>query len=843
MTSAANTTVSLSSGWNMITLAVTSSGYSIYVNGALAPGGSGTYSGVPQLFATGTSASVGAQSLAATTFGTASMFNGTISQVDIFSGALSAAQVAALYNNPVLSPNSTLPSASAVTVAAGATLNLGISETIGSLAGAGTVTNSVVTAPTLTVGGDNSSQTFSGLLQDGAGTLSVYKTGGGMWTLAGSNTNSGANTVNGGTLQLGSGGATGSLGGGGFTMSNAWLSFNRSDSAAVFPYAIASGTVSQDGSGLTTLALNNSYTGGTFINNGTLQVGNSGNTGSLGSGPVVNNGSLVLMRSDAFYNMANTLSGSGSIYQNGGGTATLSGPASGFTGPITVNFGNLYLNGAISSPTVTVASGAFLGGRGTAASAAVDIQDGGSIEGGQSGTGSLTVAGLLLENNANIYVNSILQYSSTNNTGVPAITVTGSNALSAQTISQYGIQVYLGGAAFFNTVPRTARLLAYTGSSNLGFLASLSASNNLTVNIPGASSRAVYSFLPLSADPGYIDLQFSVKYPIWTGAGNGVWDNTINQSPQNWKLASSGTDNNTPTNFQINDAAVFDDTAGSGHTVVSLNGTGSVDPASMTFNNNVLGYTISGANAIENAAVMTMNGSGSVTILNANTYYGGTTINAGLLNIGNQFALGSAANYVINSAAFAINGGSIDNVTGGSLTTDNYPINWNGGFTFVGSNPLNLGNGAVTLTSSAAAVNVSGSTLEIDGAIGDLGQGFGFTQSGAGLLLLTGSSTYLGPTVVNGGTLQVGNGGGGASIGSTSNVVLAANTLLLFNHNDSQTFPASISGSGSMTQSGAGLLNLTNSNTYTGSTTVNSGSLELSFGGPAGTLAPARPLP
>ncbi len=570
-----------------------------------------------------------------------------------------------------------------------------------------------------------------------------------------------------------------------------------------------------------------------------MQVGNNGSTGSLGSGPVtVNaNGSLSLMRSDAFFTVANTLTGAGNIYQNGSGSATLSGPASGFTGTITVNNGNLYLNSANSTSYITVAPGAVLGGRGTAGVATAELQNGASIEAGQSGTGSLTLAGLTLDNNVNININNLLQYSSTNNSAPAAIKVTGSNALSAQTNSQYGIQLYLGGAPFYNTVPEDARLLAYTGSSNLGQLANLTVANNLNINIPGISGRTVFNFLPLSADPGYIDLQFSVDYPIWTGTGNGVWDNNVNQSPQNWKLASSGT-NNTPTNFQVNDAAVFDDSAGTGHTVVSLNGTGNVDPSSVTFNNNVLSYTISGANAIEGAAVVTMNGSGSVTILNANTYYGGTTINAGRLNIGNQFALGSAANYVANGAAFTINGGSIDNVTGAALTTDNYPINWNGGFTFVGSNPLNLGAGAVTLGTSTAAVKVSGSTLEIDGAIGDAGLGYGFTQSGAGLLLLTGSSTYLGPTVVNGGTLQIGNGGSGASIGSTSNVVLAANTLLLFDHNDSQTFPASISGAGGMTQSGAGLLNLTNSNTYTGATTVAGGTLELSFGGPTGTLAP-----
>lgn len=760
-----------------------------------------------------------------------------------FTGATGGASSTQVVSNFSYSPssaiNNTLPTTTALSMNGGATFDLaGANQTLGSLAGAGTVTNNLAVAPnTLTVGTDNSSQTFSGLLQDGAGTLAVAKIGSGMWTLAGNNTYSGGTTFTGGTLQLGNNTPTGMVGPGSFTMTNAWLSFNRSDAALSFPYPITSGTVSQDGSGMTTLALNNSYSGGTFINNGTLQVGNGGATGSLGSGPVtVNaNGVLSLMRSDAIFTMANTLSGAGQIFQNGTGTATLSGPASGFNGTITVNNGNLYLNSTNSASYVTVAGGAVLGGKGTVSAGTVDLQNNASIEAGQGGTGNLTVAGLLLENAANININSILQYAASNN--VAAITVTGLNALSAQTNSQYAIQFNIGGAPFLNTIPEDIRLLAYSGSANLGQLANLTNANNLNMNINGLSSRAVYGFLPLSADPGYIDLQVSVSYPVWTGSGNAVWVNNTNQSPQNWKLASNGAGNGTPTNFLVNDAAVFDDTAGAGHTLVLLN-SGNVDPASVTFNNNSLSYTLSGAGAIEAGAVVTFNGSASVTIWNANSYYGGTTLNAGLLNIGNQYALGSAANYVANNATFTINGGSINNVTGAALTTDNYPIMWSGGFAFVGSNPLDLGTGIVTLGTSTAAVNVSGSTLELDGPIGDNFAGYGFTQTGAGVFVLTGSSTYLGPTVVNGGTLQIGNGGSGASIGSTSGVSLAASTLLLFNHNDSQTFPASISGSGAVTQSGAGLLNLTNSNTYTGGTTVASGSLELSFNGPAGTLAP-----
>ena len=67
-----------------------------------------------------------------------------------------------LGSSRALSANSDL------TVSVNATLDLhGFSSVIGSLAGAGTVTNNGATAATLTAGGDNATTTFSGVLQDG----------------------------------------------------------------------------------------------------------------------------------------------------------------------------------------------------------------------------------------------------------------------------------------------------------------------------------------------------------------------------------------------------------------------------------------------------------------------------------------------------------------------------------------------------------------------------------------------------------------------------------------------------------------------------------------------------
>src|ERR1700676_4835144 len=97
---------------------------------------------------------------------------------------------------------------SAFTVSSVLDLN-GNSNTVGSLAGNGTVTNNNnESAPvTLTAGGDNSNTTFSGTLTDGAdgaGSLGFTKTGTGTVLLTGANTYSGPTTISAGTLQAGS---------------------------------------------------------------------------------------------------------------------------------------------------------------------------------------------------------------------------------------------------------------------------------------------------------------------------------------------------------------------------------------------------------------------------------------------------------------------------------------------------------------------------------------------------------------------------------------------------------------------------------------------------------------
>lgn len=102
--------------------------------------------------------------------------------------------------------NTAIGDAANVTVATGANLTFigGVSETIGSLAGGGTVDNFNAAALTLTTGGNNASTNFSGVIQDTGGNLTLTKTGTGTLTLSGTtaNTFAGNLNINDGTVAL-----------------------------------------------------------------------------------------------------------------------------------------------------------------------------------------------------------------------------------------------------------------------------------------------------------------------------------------------------------------------------------------------------------------------------------------------------------------------------------------------------------------------------------------------------------------------------------------------------------------------------------------------------------------
>jgi autotransporter-associated beta strand protein len=161
------------------------------------------------------------------------------------------------------------------------------------------------------------------------------------------------------------------------------------------------------------------------------------------------------------------------------------------------------------------------------------------------------------------------------------------------------------------------------------------------------------------------------------------------------------------------------------------------------------GSTLDISSIISGAFAITITGSGITTLEGANTFTGGITLDAAaeILNINNIKALGTTA------GTFTINGGTFDNTSGGTITTQNYPQAWNNDFTFTGTNPLNLGTGNVTLnTTPNITVSSMTNTLTVGGVISGA---YGITKLGINstLKLTNTANTYTGVTTITEGTL------------------------------------------------------------------------------------------
>jgi autotransporter-associated beta strand protein len=151
-----------------------------------------------------------------------------------------------------------------------------------------------------------------------AGSATLLKQGAGLLIVSTDNTNAGATTVEAGAIQVGEGGATGSLGTGGVTLAaGTTLTFNRTGTLTVPGSITGTGEIIKNGSGTVTLLGANTITGTTTINAGRLELNDLGGGGDLNSGLiVVNNGGTF-----AFGGAGNPDLPAGTVVQvNTGGT-------------------------------------------------------------------------------------------------------------------------------------------------------------------------------------------------------------------------------------------------------------------------------------------------------------------------------------------------------------------------------------------------------------------------------------------------------------------------------------------------------------------------------------------
>ena len=318
----------IASGTQTLSTATGTVAIPIVNNGALVLAGGQTFAGVISGSGSLTSANGGVISLTApnTYTGVTTIATGTLA----LAGAGGIAASSAVVDDGTLDISGTTSGAAIV-----------------SLSGTGGIT---LGSQTLTL--TNASSVFAGSLS-GAGGLALS---GGTETLSGASNYQGGTLISGGILQLGTGGALGSVTGA--ITDNGTLVLDYGGGVTVNNTISGSGSLQQSGVRTTTLTGSNSYSGGTAINSGTLQIGDGGADGAI-TGAVSDNGELAFDRPDAV-TFAGVISGPGAVTQAGTGSVTLT-AASSYTGATTIAAGTLALAGAgsIAASSSDVDNGTF----------------------------------------------------------------------------------------------------------------------------------------------------------------------------------------------------------------------------------------------------------------------------------------------------------------------------------------------------------------------------------------------------------------------------------------------------------------------------------------------------
>jgi autotransporter-associated beta strand protein len=317
----------------------------------------------------------------------------------------------------------------------------------------------------------------------------------------------------------------------------------------------------------------------------------------------------------------------------------------------------------------------------------------------------------------------------------------------------------------------------------------------------------------------------------WTGTSSTAWDTVTS----NWLNGTS------PTTYTDGDGVIFQDTALTGTVAIS----GTVSPASVSFNNSILNYIIDGA-PIAGATGVIKTGSATLTFNNVNNYTGGTAVNAGTLALGVTSGTGGTAGsgvltlaqgttFAMNSPGNNFPGIPIQLSDGASATlySANAANQYGGPISGAASSTLTFSGGvSLAVSGSEQFANYdglvyipSGSSIRFASTGGANGNGGSITSFEVDGTLYTRNSAQAGGVVL--GSLA----GSGTVSGQNANPA-GTDTYFIGSNNADTTFSGSIVNGGSnyitaVTKVGDGTLILAGTCSYTGATIVEDGILEI----------------
>lgn len=558
-------------------------------------------------------------------------------------------------------------------------------------------------------------------------------------------------------------------------------------------------TLTKSGGGVLVFAAPNSYTGETNINAGTLRLDASdaiatssrvsvasGATLQLGANQLVhelsgagaiNLGSSTLTNANASAaTLSGVISGAGALVKSGAGTLTLSGQNT-YSGGTTVSSGRVVVTSASALGTGAVTNNSELQFSGATGSFGGAIAGSGAVIKSGSGnlalTGATGSAGTVTVDGGTLTIGDGQSASSFTAGSVAVSTGTALTVDRNSTLSVSGA-LNLASNSTLNLVVGATSPVVAAGTANIS-------TSGTTLNISGITGSASMPYTLLTTTGG-ITGDFA---NISIGGGSGASSDYLVVS-----AVKSGNSYVLGTNLVWN-------TASSNPNGIFTLASGEFFDLGVTLTN-----TTANASAGWDGKSFTKAGDGLMNMSATNTYTGSTSVIGGRL----RFTMGDA---IATSSSVYVGAHGVIELN----NTDQHLNNLSGaGQVWLGSGRLTIGN--TTDTAFSGVITGTGPLI----------------KEGSGVLTLSGVNTYSGGTTLNGGRISLGNVNA-LGTGSVTN-----NGALEFAETATGTFVADISGSGSVTKLGSGLLTLTGSSgAFTGTTAVQGGILSVN-GQLGGTL-------